>query len=885
MTTPPGLSATEVRELEVAGATNAAAAPPSRTLWSIARTNLFNFFNNILFAIGVALIVLGRWNDAATSVGLGLVNALIGFAQEVRAKRKLDAIQLLAVHPATVARDGQATAVAPADIVLGDVISLTPGEQVLVDGEVLDGSSLGIDESMLTGEVDVIPKRAGDTVHSGSFCATGEGWYRATAVGNNTYASTLTLSAREFKVSKTPLQQRINVVVRGVTLLVALMSFAILFQAVLNSFSATKIVQVSAVLSGQVPYGLFFVIALAYAAGAATIAKRGALVQQTNAVESLSNVDTVCLDKTGTLTANRLEVADVMTFGGADEESVRHLLGTFARSSRSPNATSGALAAGLPGEETEDAVEVPFQSATKWSAQSLPSWVLGEHAVPWRTVVLGAPEILAPLLRADANPFTDATGGRQQATNRGIVDGADADLFADTGEGSARLDAWADEGLRVLLVATSPEGIVAPEHDGEQAAYTPRELTPLALVALRDELRPHALTTLKTLQDAGIDLKIISGDSPRTVAALARQAGLGRDLQLVTGPELDAMSDGEFADAAVSATIFGRATPAHKERLVGALQQRGRYVAMLGDGTNDALSLKRSDVGVAMESGSPVTRNVADVVLLQDSFGALSPAFVEGRRINAALTRSLYLFIARVLTSILAIVFVSMIGLGFPYEPSQVALTVFTVGIPSLLLTRWARPEPPVPDLLRRLARFVLPAGIVTAIIGTVIYAYFYKLIQNGITSSHVPARAVERWSSYTGLNFGDPGFETATATIVAQSALSSFVTFAAFGLLLFIEPPARFFTGWVERVSPDKRPAWLALVLTVVMLVVLRVDALAGYFGMVTPGFRAPEWKVYAGALIVWFFLLRTLWRRRWFDKFLGIDHPDPTSAGAPPR
>lgn len=854
MTPPLGLSSPEVAARVAAGQTNAAAAPPSRSLWQIARTNLFTFFNNILFAIGVALIALGRWNDAATSVGLGLVNALIGTAQEIRSKRKLDAIQLLSERPAVVMRDGREQEISPAHVVLDEIVRLSPGEQVLVDGELVAGQ-VGVDESMLTGEADVIPRRPGDALLSGSFAVTGGGWYRATAVGHDTFASTLTASAREFTVSQTPLQRQINIVVRAVTLVVALMSFAILVQAVLDSFDVTQIVQVSAVLSGQVPYGLFFVIALAYAGGAATIARRGALVQQTNAIEALSNVDTVCLDKTGTLTAGRLEVADLVTFGDTDPEHVRHLLGTFARSSQSPNATSGALAAGLPGEQVEGAVEVPFQSATKWSAQSLPSWVLGEHAVTWRTIVLGAPDILLPRLRPDAAEFLAL--------------------------GPTYLDDWADDGLRVLLVATTREDIGSIDTGsddagvGERAAFDPQNLTPQALIALRDELRPHALTTLAALKDARIDVKIISGDSPRTVASLARQAGIGEDIRLVTGAELDAMSESEFAEAAIAATIFGRATPRHKELLVAALQAQGRYVAMLGDGTNDALSLKRSDVGVAMESGSSVTRNVADVVLLKDSFGALTPAFVEGRRINAALTRSLNLFIARVVTSILVIVFVSMIGLGFPYEPAQVALTVFTVGIPSLLLTRWARPEPPEPDVLRRLARFVLPAGIVTAVMGTLVYAGFYRLIQNGLSSQHVPLRAAERWSTYTGVTIGDVDFETVTATIVAQSALSGFVSFAAFGLLLFLEPPSRFFTGWTG-VSPDKRPTWLALALSGVMVAVLNIDAVANYFGLVTPG-HGPEWLVYAIALPVWFLLLRTIWRRRWFDRILGLEQPAP--------
>ncbi len=862
-----GLTTSDVAAARSAGATNATAVPTSRTLWAIARTNLFNLFNNILFSIGVALIALGRWMDAATSVGLGLVNALIGTAQEIRAKRKLDAIQLLAEHPAVVLRDGQAVQVRPSDLVLGDVIYLAPGEQVLVDGDVLTRTRLGIDEAMLTGEADVIGKTAGDQVLSGSVCATGEGWYRATAVGTHTHAAQLTASARQFRVNQTPLQRRINTVVRAVTLVVALMSFAILIQAVLDSFSTTKIVQVSAVLSGQVPYGLFFVIALAYAAGAATIARRGALVQQTNAVESLSNVDTVCLDKTGTLTANRLEVADLVVLGDAGnlDLEVRHLLGTFARSTRAPNATSQALAAGLPGERVEPVAEVPFTSTTKRSAQSLPAAVLGDRASVWRTVVLGAPEVLTGHLRSG---FTSFGPG-----------GTDSEL--------AR--AWSDQGLRVLLVAVSDEplpdrpegagGADGPDgpasRNGEpHTAPALVDLAPLALVALRDELRPEARRTLRTLIDAGIEVKIISGDSPRTVASLARQAGLGPDLTLVTGPELDSMDAGELADAVMGGTVFGRTTPAHKEAIVSALQSRGRYVAMLGDGTNDALSLKRSDVGVAMESGSPVTRNVADVVLLGDSFAALSPAFVEGRRIGTALTLSLHLFIARVVTSILVIAFVTMIGLGFPYEPEQVALTLFTVGIPSILLTRWARPEPPNPHLLGTLVRFVLPAGIVTAIIGTLIYAFFYQRILTGISSHHVPARAIARWSSYTGVNFGQAGFESATATIVAQSALSSFVSFAAFGLLVFLQPPIRFFAGWAP-VSPDKRPTWLALGLAGVMVGILSFDSTAAYFGMVTPGRHGPEWSVYLGAFVVWFLVLRTTWRRRWFERLLGLDDP----------
>ncbi|MFN8084514.1 MAG: HAD-IC family P-type ATPase [Dermatophilaceae bacterium] len=850
---PQGLTAAQVRERTAAGETNRAEHSTTRPVWDIVRANLFTFFNNLLFVIGAALIVLGQWNDAVTTVGLGLVNALIGMISELRAKRTLDAITVLARTQVSVLREGAEARVDPDEIVRGDVVVASPGDQVVVDGVVVGTDPLGIDESLLTGEADVLTKVPGDTVLSGSVVANGRGYYEATAVGEHSYAHRLTATVRAFAPSRTPLQRQVDLVVRAVTLVVALMSFAILFQALLESFALTRIVQVSAVLSGQIPYGLFFIVALAYATGAATLAKRGALVQQTNAVESLANVDTVCLDKTGTLTANRLEVAEVVAFSGsapvpADSpfhDEVCRLLGTFARSTQNPNATTTALATGLPGEPVTPHLEVAFSSTTKWSAQSLPEAALGEHAAQWATLVLGAPELLAAAL------------------------GPGAEAFAPGGVAAEQQRVWAAGGLRVLLLAASSVPVSPPADPTSAPSYTPVGLTPLALVAMREELRPHALATLRTLADAGIDLKIISGDDPRTVAALALQAGLGPTLQLVTGPELDAMSDRELAEAARTGTVFGRATPAHKERLVTALRASGRYVAMVGDGTNDALSLKKADLGIAMESGSPVTRNVADMVLLADSFAAVAPALVEGRRIVDGLTKSLFLFIPRVLTSILVIVFVTMLGLGFPYSPAQVALTLFTVGIPSLALTLWARPDRPPGHLLRRVISFSVPAAIVTGVAATSIYTFFYQFVGRGLASRDIPLRAAERWSAYTGVDITSSDFANAAGTIVAQTAMSSFTSFAAFLLLLLIEPPTRFFSGWAP-VSPDKRPGWLAAGLFVTYLVVLLVPRTANYFGLLTPG--GPELLVLAAVLPVWFFALRTIWRRRWFDRFLGL-------------
>jgi len=368
----------------------------------------------------------------------------------------------------------------------------------------------------------------------------------------------------------------------------------------------------------------------------------------------------------------------------------------------------------------------------------------------------------------------------------------------------------------------------------------------------------------------GIQLKIISGDNPQTVAALAKQAGLPANLRQISGPELAQLPPALFDQVATEATVFGRIAPEQKEQIVASLIRQGNYVAMMGDGVNDALSLKKAKLGIAMESGSNVTRNVADMILLGDSFAALLPAFTEGKRIIGGLSTSLYLFLSRVVTSMLVIIAISMIGLGFPYEPAQVALTLFTVGLPTFFLTLWARPQTPQPDLLRRLMRFVLPAAIMTTIFGVAIYTYFYTLILNGLASYEIPAFVASRWESYTGLTYDTVGFGPAAATIVAQTALSTFVSFAAFGLILFLEPPARFFTGWTTQ-SPDRRPALLAVGLALIYIVVLNTSALANYFGLVTPG--GPESRVMLVTLPLWFLSLRTIWRMKLFDRLLSVD------------
>jgi cation-transporting ATPase E len=664
---PRGLSAAAAQERRRRGEANTAVSGTTRGYGQILRSNVFSFFNTILFVIGIALLVLGRYSDAFTSVGLGLVNAMISAVQEIRAKRKLDRLQLLDRAAVTVVRDGREVEVAPAEVVRGDVLRVRAGNQIVVDGPLLDGR-VEADESLLTGESDPVVKDLGDELRSGSLCVAGDGHQLARDVGAASYAGRLTAEARRVTTDATPLQRRIAFVVRLVIALTVLMSGAILAQAFLEGFSLLRTVQITAVLSGLVPYGLFFLIALAYTAGAGRIAGCGALVQQVNAVESVSNVDVVCTDKTGTLTTGQLTLHEVHPVGTT--AAVEAVLGGFAHSVTTPNLTTAALAAALPGETWAVRDEVPFTSSLRWSGLVTDS-----------TWVLGAPEVLAPHF---PHPLPD-----------------DA------------VTARTSLGLRVLVLARSSAGSSGGLRDAQGRPQLP-DLEPVAIVALADELRPEVAATIARFHENGIAVKVLSGDDPRTVAALATRAGLDPG-EPVPGTALDGLDDAAVDRLVARTTVFGRVAPEHKERLVAALRRQGHYVAMIGDGVNDARALKRAQVGVAMRSGSGVTRDVADIVLVDDSFAALIPAQREGRRIINGIAVSMYVFLTRVATQGLVILAVTMLGLGFPYSPTQVGLTLLTVGVPTFFLTIWAPSTRSGGHLLNSLARFVIPAAVITA--------------------------------------------------------------------------------------------------------------------------------------------------------------------------
>jgi cation-transporting ATPase E len=824
-----GLTEAEAASRRAAGRGNTATIATGRTYAQIVRENVFTFINDVIFVLGVLLVIVGRPLDAAVSLGVIGVNIAVSVVQEVRAKRTLDRIALLTRPMAALVRDGAERSVGPEELVVGDLLRVGAGDQVVLDGRLTVGR-LEADESQLTGESDLIPKRPGDAVFSGSFVVNGGGSFVVTAVGADSLANRITAGARTFRRVLTPLQSEINLVIRIALAVVVYLEIVLVLNNVLKLVAAGRTVGEAALLVGLVPNGLFVSIAIAYALGAVRIIRFGALVQQANAIESLSNVNVLCLDKTGTLTANKLSVEEIVPLEGS-EEDLRAILGDVVASAAVRNKTAEAIAAAGPGTARPLSRDVAFSSARKWSAVAFAP-AAGPGVEPGRVgvVAMGAAEFLRPAL------------------GRGVED------EAAWSELRARIEPFTSRGLRVLVVAAHDDpGGLAGDDD---APTLPAGMRALGLVVLQDELRPDAAVTLARFAAAAVTVKVISGDDPETVVALAVQAGLGPDLRSIAGPALDAMDDEQLAGVALETTVFGRITPAQKERLVDALRSRGRYVAMIGDGVNDVLSLKKANLGIAMQSGSQAARGVADIVLTNDSFASLAPAVEEGQRIRNGMQDILRLFLSRIMTVGLLVVTSLVIGI-FPIDlRNGSALVLFTVGIPTALLAVWAQPGARDFDSLgRTLARFVVPAAVLSSLAGLAVLFGVIVLQLGGLEA--VAGRGSE-----------DPAALDA-AVAIAQSALTSFLVFAGLVLVVFVEPPVAWLAV-IEPLSPDRRPTILAGGLAALYLVTLAMPAGRTIFALHRLG--VTELAFVFVAVVAWAVALHAVWRYRVVERFLGI-------------
>lgn len=815
-TLPTGLTHDEVLRRRAAGQGNNVKIKTSRSYWEIFQENLITFINMVFFSLSSIMIALRRYGDAILVAVVILTGVVIGIVQEIWAKRKLDEIALLQRPTASVIREGKELEIVPDDLVLGDFMVLRSGDQILVDGVIVGEGKVEVDESLLTGESDLIVKTAGDRVFSGTTCVSGMAYFEATQVGTQTVAFKLITGARSFRKVLTPLQREINFVIRALLLVSCFLWLLVGISFFSRTYSFVDIVQHAAVVAGLVPAGLLIAITVAYGTGAVRMLGQDVLIQQANAVESLSHVDVLCVDKTGTLTANQINLQSVHPIGISDHD-LRHIMGDYAHNTTAPNKTSEALAIACPGTPKTVNAEIPFSSVRKWSAIALnqPDSI-GDSV--GNAYVLGAPEMLE-----DAMEFTKEM--------RSVLD-----------EGTA-------QGLRVLVFGEC----AGTDWMKNEACALPL-LKPLGILYFSDQLRTNVAETLSQFRTAGVELKVISGDNPDTVASIARQAGLAidDDLKIVSGLDLAAMGEAEFRQTALSATIFGRITPEQKAALVKALRDQKRYVAMIGDGVNDVLSLKQANLGIAMESGSKATRSVADIVLLKDSFASLPQALLEGQRIHNGIRDSLALFLVRIGCVTILIFSIAMVTDSFPFLNKQSALlALYGVGLPTAAFPLWATPGVVHKrrSLMRSLLHFVVPATITMTIVALFVYLLFL-------------VRAI--------LDL-PPGVRISAADYaLPRTALVTVLVFCHLLLLPFLKPPTQFFVGGGEPVCKDWRYSISAIVLAGLTLITLINPVLRGFFELAT--LSGPDIVFLLAVALEWSLILRVLWRSRFFDRFLGI-------------
>jgi len=659
-----GLTNGEVAARVARSQTNASGERSSRSFAEILRANIFTRFNFILGTLLIAILAFGQLQDALFGIVL-VSNSLIGIVQEVRAKRTLDQLAVLNAPRARVVRNNVTREVAVEEVVLDDIVDLHTGDQILADGVVRTSAGMQVDESLLTGESEPVDKSASSTVLSGSFVVAGSGRYQATAVGADAYARKLTTEARRFKLAHSELVAGINRILRYVTWAIIPVAALLVFSQVHAHDSLRDTVTGTvAGLVGMVPQGLVLLTSIAFGVAAVTLARRNVLVQQLPAVEGLARVDVVCFDKTGTLTDGSIAFDRIQRLD--DIARVEAALGALA-DDENRNTTLAAVAQAFPATDgwVRNA-SVAFSSARKWSAANF-----GVNG----TWVLGAPEMVLG---------SDRPGELGQA----------AELAA--------------TGQRVLVLARSDAQL-----DGDNL---PTGVHAAAFVLFAEQVRPDAAETIAYFAQQGVSMKVISGDSPRTVGTIAARVGVPHADQAVDAREMpdDTPSIGALLE---ERSVFGRVTPRQKQAMVTALQARGHTVAMTGDGVNDALALKLADIGIAMGSGAPATKAVAQIVLLDDRFASMPGVVAEGRRVTANIERVANVFITKTVWATLLALAVGVALWPYPFLPRDLTIIdTLTIGIPSFFLALAPNARRYVPGFVGRVLRFTIPAGIVVAV-------------------------------------------------------------------------------------------------------------------------------------------------------------------------
>ena len=680
-----GLSDAEVAVRVARGQTNDVPSRASRSVGEIVRANVLTRINAILGVL--FLIVLATGSLINGLFGLLIVaNSAIGVIQELRAKKTLDNLAIVSQAKPCVRRESGTRELPPNEVVLDDIIEIGPGDQIVVDGEVLESAALEIDESLLTGEADAIAKSCSDAVMSGSFVVAGTGAYRATKVGREAYAAKLAEEASKFTLVRSELRSGIDMILRFITYLLVPAGVLIIYTQLFltNVGWRESVLRMVGALVPMVPEGLVLMTSIAFAVGVIRLGRRQCLVQELPAIEGLARVDVVCADKTGTLTENGMRLSEARPLDGVDAGRVGAALAALAADDSRPNASMIAIAEAYPQAPGWSSTAVaPFKSATKWSGASF-----GEHG-NW---VIGAPDVLLD----PASPVAE------------------------------RAEEIGAQGLRVLLLGSADRSV--------DAADAPGGVTPVALVILEQRVRPDARDTLDYFASQQVAIKVISGDNAVSVGAVAGSLGLHGET--IDAGELPTEAEA-LADTMATYTTFGRVRPDQKRAMVHALQSRDHTVAMTGDGVNDVLALKDADIGVAMGSGSPASRAVAQIVLLDNKFATLPYVVGEGRRVIGNIERVSNLFLTKTVYSVLLAMLVGLAGLAshwldtdpllYPFQPIHVTIAAwFTIGIPAFVLSLAPNNERARPGFVRRVMTSALPAGTVIGIATFVSYLLAY---------------------------------------------------------------------------------------------------------------------------------------------------------------
>ncbi len=698
-----GLTSSEVEQRVAAGQVNSSKQRTSRSYGEIIVKNVCTGFNMLLFILGAAFIVLGilehndgHYLNALATVGIIVMNIIIATIQEIKAKRRLDKIALLLRPKVTVVRDGKEVVIDQAEVVKDDIVILRSGDQALVDGELVYDEYLEMDESLLTGESKTVRKRAGERVYSGSFCVAGEGAYKVDAFGQDSYASKMLASARRHVDKKTPLQIETNTIT---IMLMGLAAVYIIVNILYTMFFGRsgdwigKLLENTAVILDIVPIALFLLIVITYMISAIRMADTGVLLQNSSSVESISHVNTICMDKTGTITTNRLRYKEAFPLGGFDESEMSEIVSCYVGSSGSSNRTMDAIKEHYGAQPCQVLQEIRFTSERKFSAAK---FVHGGETI---TVFMGASSVLGP-------HFRDCPG---------LED---------------RVKEHSSQGYRTVVMG------MCGDVDIESEDFVIPELMPVGMFVIEDEVRPDCRQIIDQFMEHGTELKVISGDDPVTIDALFKTAGIPGERRIVSGDELASLEGDAKTETILNSNIFGRMKPEQKEDVIDVLKANGRYVAMVGDGVNDVKSLKKANVGVALESGSGAARGVADMVLVHDDFSTLPRAVVEGKRTVSGMRDILKIYISRNITMAILIAMTLVVLGGTPFNPIQnIYYALLAVSGSAFFMAIWARPSENSDLILPAVLRYCLPTAGSIAIMALAIFAVSGILLDNGIIS------------------------------------------------------------------------------------------------------------------------------------------------------